>query len=51
MIKMMPDSTCSKSIKQELSEILEMISKIKLMDYQIELCAANVHVDIPANPD
>jgi hypothetical protein len=35
MIKILPNDACSKSIKPDLREILEIISKIKPMDYQI----------------
>jgi hypothetical protein len=35
MIKIIPNDACSKSIKPELREILEIILEIEPMDYQI----------------
>jgi len=51
MIKIIPDDTCSKSIKPELREILDIISEIKPMDYLIESCAANADINRSTNSD
>jgi hypothetical protein len=51
MIKIIPDDTCSKSIKPGLREIPEILSEIKPMDYPIELCVANVHANRATNLD